>query len=117
MTPEACMKPADEIGAAGVLQTIHGRKQIRIPIRNDFFARSIDDLSLSVRSRNALMRAGLDTVGRLVAYINENDSMSSIRNLGRKSIHEVKLVLTEAAYEYLTDNEKLAFWGSAVPTP
>jgi len=77
---------------------------------DSFLDMPVDDLALSVRSRNALMRASLDTIGKLVNYIREDDSMSGIRNLGKKSIYEVKTVLTEAVYSQLNEQERLSFW-------
>ena len=115
MTPEACMKKAEEAGVAAVLKSLGGQSRVRLPMSADFLALPVDDLPLSVRSRNALMRSDLTTVGKLVNYIKGNDSMSNIRNLGKKSIHEVKTVLTEAAYSQLTDSEKLAFWVFTFP--
>ena len=115
MTPEICLKKAEELGVSAVLQGIGGKVRVRLPMSNGFLAASIDDLPLSVRSRNALMRSGLDTIGKLVQYIRENDAMSNIRNLGKKSVHEVKTVLTEAVYHQLTEQEKLMFWVYSTP--
>ena len=49
---------------------------------------SISDLDLSVRSYNCLMRANIRTVGDLIAKSEED--MMKVRNLGRKSLKEVK---------------------------
>ena len=48
----------------------------------DVKAIKIDDIGLSVRSTNALHRAGVQTVGELLNYT--EDSLSNIRNMGRK---------------------------------
>lgn len=50
--------------------------------------KQIEDLDLSVRSYNCLMRQGIRTVRQLVDY-SENDLLN-IRNFGVKSIEEVK---------------------------
>jgi len=50
--------------------------------------RSIEDLELSVRSFNCLKRAGINTIGELVARSAED--MMRVRNLGRKSLEEVE---------------------------
>lgn len=52
---------------------------------------TIEELDLSVRSYNCLKRAGINTVEELVQR-NEEDMMK-VRNLGRKSLDEVKLKL------------------------
>ncbi len=52
---------------------------------------TIEELDLSVRSYNCLKRAGINTVQDLTAK-SENDMMK-VRNLGRKSLDEVKYKL------------------------
>ena len=49
---------------------------------------TIDDLDLSVRSYNCLKRAALNTVSDLTAKSEED--MMKVRNLGRKSLKEIK---------------------------
>ena len=53
----------------------------------------IDELNLSIRSYNCLMRAGIRTVGDLRALTEED--LLHIRNLGRKSTEEIKRKLAE----------------------
>lgn len=54
---------------------------------------TIEDLELSVRSYNCLKRAGINTVAELVQKTEED--MMKVRNLGRKSLDEVKKKLAE----------------------
>ncbi|HWR38564.1 MAG TPA: DNA-directed RNA polymerase subunit alpha [Patescibacteria group bacterium] len=54
---------------------------------------TIEDLDLSVRSYNCLKRAGINTVSELVQKSEED--MMKVRNLGRKSLEEVKKKLVE----------------------
>ena len=54
---------------------------------------SIDDLDLTVRSYNCLKRAGISTVEELTQKT--EDEMSRVRNLGKKSLKEVKEKLAE----------------------
>ena len=54
---------------------------------------TIEDLDLSVRSFNCLKRAGINTVADLVEK--SEDEMMKVRNLGRKSLDEVKKKLDE----------------------
>ncbi|MCQ2363038.1 MAG: DNA-directed RNA polymerase subunit alpha [Acidaminococcaceae bacterium] len=49
---------------------------------------SVEDLDLSVRSTNCLRRAGIHTVEQLCKKT--EDDMMRIRNLGRKSLEEIK---------------------------
>ena len=54
---------------------------------------SIEDLDLSVRSSNCLRRAGINTVEELCQKTEED--MMKVRNLGRKSLDEVKKKLAD----------------------
>ena len=54
---------------------------------------TIEELELSVRSFNCLKRAGINTVEELTQKSEED--MMKVRNLGKKSLDEVKLKLAE----------------------
>ncbi|NLY56045.1 MAG: DNA-directed RNA polymerase subunit alpha [Firmicutes bacterium] len=54
---------------------------------------TIEELDLSVRSYNCLKRAGINTVEELIKKTPEE--MMKVRNLGRKSLAEVKAKLSE----------------------
>jgi DNA-directed RNA polymerase subunit alpha len=58
----------------------------------------IEDLDLSVRSFNCLKRAGIDTVEELTQETEEE--MMRVRNLGKKSLKEVKDKLNELGYSF-----------------
>ena len=66
-----------EIGPAPVEQVI-----------TDELSMSINDLDLSVRSYNCLMREGITTVSQLVAL--SESQLMNIRNFGQKSVDEVR---------------------------
>ena len=53
----------------------------------------IDELELSVRSYNCLKRAGINTVEELINK--SEDEMMKVRNLGHKSLEEVKAKLAD----------------------
>jgi DNA-directed RNA polymerase subunit alpha len=54
---------------------------------------TIEDLDFSVRTYNCLKRAGINSVGDLVAR--SEDDMMKVRNLGKKSLEEVIIKLEE----------------------
>lgn len=54
---------------------------------------TIEELELSVRSSNCLKRAGINTVNELVSK--SEDDLMKVRNLGKKSLLEIKEKLTE----------------------
>ncbi len=58
----------------------------------DLFLKSIDDLELSVRAHNCLVSSG---IRRVIDLVNMNDEdILKIKNFGRKSLKEVKEVLS-----------------------
>ena len=65
---------------------------------------SIDDLDLSVRSNNCLRRAGINTVKELTQKSEED--MMKVRNLGRKSLDEVKKKLTDLGLSLRKSDEE-----------
>ena len=64
---------------------------------------NIDDLDLSVRSFNCLKRANINTVADLAEKTEED--MMKVRNLGRKSLEEVKKKLEELGLSLKEINE------------
>ena len=68
---------------------------------------TIEDLDLSVRSFNCLKRAGISVVGDLVARSEED--MMKVRNLGRKSLEEVKKKLEEYGLSFKSSESESYF--------
>jgi len=63
---------------------------------------TIEELDLSVRSYNCLKRAGINTVQELTTKTEED--MMKVRNLGRKSLDEVKNKLAELDLSLRSDD-------------
>ncbi len=63
---------------------------------------TIEELDLSVRSYNCLKRAGINTVLELTNKT--EDEMMKVRNLGRKSLDEVRNKLDELSLELRTED-------------
>jgi DNA-directed RNA polymerase subunit alpha len=59
----------------------------------DLMVRSVDELELSVRSSNCLKNANIKGIGELVQK--SESEMLKYRNFGRKSLNEIKEILTE----------------------
>lgn len=59
--------------------------------------RPVEDLELTVRSYNCLKREGVDTIGQLATMTEEE--LMNIRNLGMKSVDEIRSKLTEYGYQ------------------
>ncbi len=62
-------------------------------IINEHLFRSVDELELSVRSNNCLKNANIRTIGELVQKTDAE--MLKTRNFGKKSLNEIKAILTE----------------------
>ena len=64
---------------------------------------SIEELELSVRSSNCLRRANIDTVEKLTQKTEED--MIKVRNLGRKSLNEIKSKLAGMGLSLAQDDD------------
>ena len=63
----------------------------------------ISEIYLSVRSYNCLKRAGCDTVGDILDFLDEEgNGLRKIRNLGSRSEKEIKEILEDLQKEYRT---------------
>lgn len=60
---------------------------------NENLYRTVDELELSVRSANCLKNAGIKLIGELVSK--SEAEMLKTQNFGRKSLNEIKDILTE----------------------
>jgi hypothetical protein len=72
--------------------------------------KSIEEISLSVRSSNGLMRANAGTFGRLWDLMNRENGLRAVRNLGAKSEAEIKHCFFDACYLFLTPSEQAIYW-------
>lgn len=110
MTSAELRTAADRSNVTAALGRIGTEAKVEIPIGKDFLNTPIDELNLTVRARNGLMRARLDTVGKLADAIMSEPGLECIRNLGKKSISEIKTVLLTEAYARLGDSRRDTFW-------
>ena len=70
---------------------------------NSIQHKMIEDLELSVRSYNCLKRAGITTVEELTQKTEEE--MIHVRNLGKKSLKEVKDKIYSLGLSFKSSNE------------
>jgi DNA-directed RNA polymerase subunit alpha len=68
-------------------------EEIKNPQLNENLFRSVDDLELSVRSANCLKNANIRYIGELVSK--SEAEMLKTKNFGRKSLNEIKEILSE----------------------
>ncbi len=81
LTFDESLEPSDEIRAMGSSSL------------NENLFRSVDDLELSVRSANCLKNANIRFIGELV--VRSEAEMLKTKNFGRKSLNEIKEILSE----------------------
>lgn len=111
------LKLRDAANANGVYETIadyFGNAAAVIPNLPRLANLSIDELSLSVRASNGLMRAGVSTFGKLAAAMNQENGLFAIRNLGIKSEREIRMAYVEECYLRMLPYEKAEYWQSVL---
>jgi DNA-directed RNA polymerase subunit alpha len=72
---------------------IEERPQEEAPALNENLYRSVNELELSVRAANCLRNASIRFIGELVQRTEQE--MLKTKNFGRKSLNEIKEILTE----------------------
>lgn len=102
----------DSIKYNGLMETIRAvfgvGAQIEIGYNQKCCDTEVSELDLSVRSYNALMRGGYKTVGQVITAINDGN-LAKIRNLGVKSIAEIRVFIFCFGYASLSDRQKKEF--------
>lgn len=101
---------AEKLGLIPVLSVFGNRLHFRVPMTQALWDTAIDELNLTVRARNGLMRAGTDTIGKVAELIMSDGGLSKVRNLGRKSIAEIKTAILEEGYNQLDRSAQIVFW-------
>ena len=97
-------------GLMETLCTVFGKGcQIELGFTQKLCDTEVKDLEgISVRSYNALMRAGCKTVGEAITAINES-SLLKVRNLGVKSVGEIRRLILEYGYSQASERRKREF--------
>ena len=102
----------DQADKAGVLSTLHrlGVHDALVPYSNRLSELGIDEMNLTVRSSNGLKRANIHTFGTLKDVLSIENGLLSIRNIGQKSLKEIKQVFFQECYSRLLPYEKAQYW-------
>jgi len=104
---DSSVSPVEALGHAAKVLTRHLHKLINFEEEpeeelievaeeekiNEHLFRSVDELELSVRSYNCLKNANIRTIGELVQKTDAE--MLKTRNFGKKSLNEIKSILSE----------------------
>ena len=100
---------ADRIGILATLHQLGGHEAI-VPYSSHLADLNIDEMNLTVRSSNGLKRANIHTFGRLKEILEIENGLLNIRNIGQKSIKEIKQQFFEECYARLLPYEKAQYW-------
>lgn len=108
--PEKLLTAAEQIGLSLTIYSFFGNGiRVNLELSKAACDTVIEDLTFSVRSQNALKRAGLFTVRDVVRALSQ-DELGKIRNLGRKRISEIKTRILVFGYEALGTEGRLDFF-------
>jgi DNA-directed RNA polymerase alpha subunit len=102
----------DQADKIGVLETLRqlGIHETIIPYSKRIAELSIDEMNLTVRSSNGLKRASIHTFGQLKERLEIENGLINIRNIGQKSLKEIKQLFFEECYTRLLPYEKAQYW-------
>ena len=100
---------SDRIGILATLQKL-GVYEAIVPYSTRLAELSIDEMNLTVRSSNGLKRANIHTFSNLKDVLGTENGLSHIRNIGTKSIKEIKQFFFEECYARLLPYEKAQYW-------
>ena len=104
---------ADKIG---VLETLRktGIHEAIVPYCTRLAELSIDEMNLTARSSNGLKRASIHTFSQLYDRMQIENGLINIRNIGLKSLKEIKQLFFEECYQRLLPYEKDHYWQEVV---
>ena len=100
---------ADKAGVLHILRRL-GVHAALVPYSSRLADLSIDEMNLTVRSSNGLKRANIHTFGTLKEILAVENGLLNIRNIGQKSIKEIKGQFLEECYARLLPYEKACYW-------
>lgn len=107
---EGLVKATEEYGLPIVLNHVFGKDiKIKMGFSISDCSSSIDELTLSVRSQNALKRAQIYTLEGIIEGFNAG-VLKQIRNLGKKSYSEIQTKILCYGYAKLSFKEQLSFF-------
>lgn len=100
---------ADRTSILAVLQKL-GIHEAIVPYSSRLADLSIDEINLTVRSSNGLKRANIHSFRQLKERLEIENGLINIRNIGQKSLKEIKQLFFEECYARLLPYEKAQYW-------
>ena len=106
---EELYKTIQKRGLMNTLCDVFGKGcQMELGYTQQLCETNVSEIDLSVRSYNALMRANCKTIGDAITAINEG-KLFAVRNLGVKSIAEIRRLILEYGYAKASERRKKEF--------
>lgn len=106
---------ADKVGIIAMLRQLAVHEAI-VPYSCRLAELSIDEMSLTVRSSNGLKRANIHTFGQLRDRLGIENGLINIRNIGQKSLKEIKHLFFEECYARMLPYERAQYWQDVIST-
>ena len=102
----------DQADKTGILVTLQmlGIHEAVVPYSSRLAELSIDEMNLTVRSSNGLKRANIHNFSQLKDRLEIENGLINIRNIGQKSLKEIKQLFFEECYTRLLSYEKAQYW-------
>ena len=102
----------DQADKTGILETLKklGIHEAIVPYSTRLAELSIDEMNLTVRSSNGLKRANIHTFGQLKDRLEIENGLINIRNIGQKSLKEIKQLFFEECHVRLLPYERAQYW-------
>ena len=105
----ALREQADKIGILEALRKI-GIHEAIVPYSTRLAELSIDEMNLTVRSSNGLKRANIHIFSQLYERMQMENGLINIRNIGQKSLKEIKRLFFEECYTRMLPYERARYW-------
>ncbi|MBQ8726492.1 MAG: hypothetical protein IJY84_05300 [Clostridia bacterium] len=99
----------EQNGLIKALRSVYGSAvKVKIFFSDAVCKLKIEELDLPVRGYNCLKRVGINFIEDLICRI-ETADLTAIRNMGKKTVSEIKTRLLEFVYDGLSSGQKTAF--------
>ena len=105
----ALREQADKIGILETLKKLSVH-ETTVPYSTRLAELGIDEMNLTVRSSNGLKRANIHTFSQLYDRMQAENGLIGIRNIGQKSLKEIKQLFFMECYTRLLPYEKAHYW-------
>ena len=101
-------KIAEGMKPSKALKLVYNKRSVNIPYDDKNSGVDLRDLKMTSRTTNALLRAGLRTIGDVVRFCCEN-KITQIKHLGISSGIETFETILDYCWEHMNNNERTQF--------